>query len=78
MSGRVGHDESWPRPYHADQARPGQDSSVLVTISDLFQMLYLRGDVSSTPLEAVNEAGVDVVWSPAAGQGPELDQCVVI
>ena len=55
----------------------GQDSSV-VTISDLFQMLYLRGDVSSTPLEAVNEAGVDVVWSPAAGQGPELDQCVVI
>ena len=41
-------------------------------------MLYLRGDVSSTPLEAVNEAGVDVVWSPAAGQGPELDQCVVI
>ena len=41
-------------------------------------MLYLRGDVSSTPLEAVNEARVDVVWSPAAGQGPELDQCVVI
>ena len=73
MSGRVGHDELWPRPYHADQARPGQ-----LTISDLFQMLYLRGDVSSTPLEAVNEAGVDVVWSPAAGQGPELDQCVVI
>ena len=72
MSGRVGHDESWPRPYHADQASP------VVTISDLFQMLYLRGDVSSTPLEAVNEAGVDVVWSPAAGQGPELDQCVVI
>ena len=71
------HDESWPRPYHADQASPGQPSSV-VTISDLFQMLYLRGDVSSTPLEAVNEAGVDVVWSPAAGQGPELDQCVVI
>ena len=57
--------------------RPGQPSSV-VTISDLFQMLYLRGDVSSTSLEAVNEAGVDVVWSPAAGQGPELDQCVVI
>ena len=58
--------------------RPGQDSTSVVTISDLFQMLYLRGDVSSTPLEAVNEAGVDVVWSPAAGQGPELDQCVVI
>lgn len=77
MSGRVGHDESWPRPYHADQASPAQASSV-VAISDLFQMLYLRGDVSSTPLEAVNEAGVDVVWSPAAGQGPELDQCVVI
>ena len=77
MSGRVGHDESWPRPYHADQASPAQPSSV-VTISDLFQMLYLRGDVSSTPLEAVNEARVDVVWSPAAGQGPELDQCVVI